>query len=115
MIRAHRFSWEMHNGPIPDGMDVCHNCPGGDNPSCVNPAHLFLGTRADNNRDMATKGRVRQGVTHPCARLTEDVVRQIRAAYVPHQNGYMRVANTFGITVSSATKIIKRQQWKSVN
>lgn len=58
---AHRLAWELTYGAIPKNMNVCHNCPDGDNPACCNPAHLFLGTQGDNVRDMFGKGRGNPG------------------------------------------------------
>jgi hypothetical protein len=61
-LKAHRFSWEWYIGPIPYGMHVLHHC---DNPGCVRPDHLFIGTQADNNRDRAAKERNRPKSTYP--------------------------------------------------
>jgi hypothetical protein len=63
-IQAHRFSWGLVNGPVPDGFILCHNCPDGDNPACVRQSHLFLGTNADNSADMVRKGRQSHGEEH---------------------------------------------------
>src|SRR3954470_5960578 len=79
---AHRLSWELHNGPIPGGLHVLHRC---DNPPCVNPAHLFLGTQADNNRDRGRKGRNGghkiRGAANGRAKLSPTDVAAIRRAY----------------------------------
>lgn len=75
--RAHRLSWVAWRGPIPAGMAILHRC---DNRRCVNPDHLFLGTRADNNRDCVAKGRKAVGEKHPAAKLTLAEVSAIRDA-----------------------------------
>lgn len=88
---AHRFSYELHYGPIPCGMHVCHKC---DNPGCVRPDHLFLGTDKDNHHDSIRKGR-RRGVV-----VTDEAVRAIKLA---RRNGESRpsIARRFGCSVST--------------
>lgn len=83
VIYAHRASYEIHRGPIPDGLWVLHRC---DNPQCVNPSHLFLGDRLANVHDAMSKGRMRKppipnrpGELNPNAKLTDKKVRQIQA------------------------------------
>jgi HNH endonuclease len=77
--RAHRFSWTLHRGPVPDGLCVLHNCPGGDNPTCVNPEHLWLGSNRDNIEDRERKGRGAKGSRIAQSVLTEEVVLRARA------------------------------------
>ena len=73
---AHRVMYEMQNGPIEEGLIVMHSC---DNPSCVNPNHLTLGTHKDNFEDSVTKGRMKiKGEEHPCSKLTNKDVIKIR-------------------------------------
>lgn len=94
---AHRFSYELHKGPIPDGMYVCHTC---DNPPCVNPAHLWLGSSAANQEDRVRKGR------HSWARIMPEQAVAIRAA---HESGEaLRViASRFGIAKSTASRVCR--------
>lgn len=79
-VPAHRFSYELHFGEIPEGLLVCHEC---DVKVCVNPEHLFLGTNQDNTDDMITKGRkaTTKGVLNGRSKLDEEIVRCIRKYY----------------------------------
>lgn len=104
MELAHRASWILHFGAIPDGLDVCHNCPERDNPSCVNPAHLFVGTRSDNMRDYCNKGGKLGGAKHPMygrengsCKLTNEQVEEIRKLYIPGYGHQIQLAKRFGV------------------
>ena len=109
---AHRFSYEIHKGVIPKGMSICHAC---DTPLCVNPAHLWLGTRADNTLDMFTKGRAKpaKGEHHHFHKLTENDIHGIRSRYA--QGELQRVlAQEYGVNRSHISMIVHRKVWKHI-
>lgn len=107
--RAHRVSYEAHIGPIADGLIVLHSC---DNPLCVNPKHLSLGTHQDNSDDKVSKGRQARGQTNGSAKLTEDAVRLIRR--YAGTRSYQSIANDFGVHKSSITDILNNRTWTHV-
>jgi hypothetical protein len=107
---AHRVAWEAVNGPIPEDMCVLHKC---DNRKCVNPAHLFLGTRADNNKDMWEKDRGWSPFNSGVGMTTnEAVVKEIRAA--PKDVPNRHLAKVFGISPTHVGRIRRNLVWKHV-
>lgn len=116
--QAHRVAWELVYGPIPDGLWVLHNCPGGDNPSCVNVEHLFLGTAIDNARDMASKGRcalTRNPENHPSRVLTAKKVRRMRLLYATGLVKYDEVARMFMCNRQTAREAIIGRTWPDID
>lgn len=106
MCRAHRLAWEDANGPIPTGIDVLHKC---DVPACINIAHLWLGTDADNRADCVAKGRHRgpRGTRARSARLTEEQVRAIRKSTL----GSVLLAREYGVSLQQIWYIRTRKHW----
>jgi hypothetical protein len=112
LMPAHRFMWMITHGPIPDPeMKICHTC---DHGWCVNPAHLFLGTQADNMRDCRKKGRHMHGERHYKAKLTADAVRFIRAAVKTGQRR-AELGALFGITRTHVNQLITGHTWQHVS
>ena len=105
--RAHRLSYMMHKGPIPEGKFVCHSC---DNPSCVNPDHLFLGSCAENISDMVQKGRNAHGECS-YAKLTHAQVNEIRAIYAAGGISQRALGERYGISRSMVGLITRGERW----
>ncbi len=105
---AHRIAWELTKGPISPNLDVCHHC---DNPPCVNPSHLFLGTASDNLKDSVRKGRLNHsGERNGNAKLTETLIREIRSSVLTIRN----LATRFGVSETNISSIQKGLTWKLV-
>lgn len=112
---AHRLAYELARGPIPDGLCVCHTC---DNPPCVNPDHLWLGTHQDNMRDRNIKGRTakQSGRTNARKRnasklLTDQQILEIRRRYIPGQVTQIELAKEYGISKRFLWDIVTRRRW----
>jgi hypothetical protein len=101
---AHRFSWEITHGPIPEGLCICHHC---DNPSCVRPDHLFLGTHQDNVWDSKRKGR------RP-AKLNVEAVKEIRKHEERTYKIARKLAAKFEVTATAIWNVWTGQSWKHV-
>lgn len=109
---AHRVAWELANGAIQNDLFVCHRC---DNPSCCNPAHLFLGTNDDNLKDAVRKGRTSRGVNRPNSKLTPEIVIEARRRYQAGEFSN-NLATEFGVdehTMYSA--IIGKKSWQWID
>jgi len=106
---AHRLVWEWKHGSEPE-LCVLHRC---DNPSCVNPAHLFLGTHKDNaaDRDAKRRRRAPKGTLNGMARLTEADARAIRRTYVPGRTDCVALAKTYGVTPEHLKRIARGESW----
>lgn len=113
---AHRVSYILSFGAIEAGLDICHRC---DNPPCVNPSHLFPGTRKENMADGTSKGRLVgkrhvEGVAHPFAKLNPTSVREMRALYAAGGVDTFALAAKYGVRQSTAWAAIRGFTWKSV-
>jgi hypothetical protein len=109
--RAHRFSYETYKGEIPKDNVVCHRC---DNPSCVNPGHLFAGTKKDNTQDMLRKNRQGtfrlKGEENPKAKLkSSDILNIIKST-----ESYSKLARLYNVGKSTIARIKKRQTWAHI-
>ena len=104
-----RIAWVMTFGPIPEGLFVCHKC---DNPSCVNPGHLFLGTPKDNMQDKSKKMRGTFGRSVNTVKLTEEQVIEIRFKYSSGNISPGKLAKEYSVSRTAVRKIIDMENWK---
>ena len=107
---AHRAAWIIEHGVIPEDLVVCHHC---DNPLCVRPSHLFLGTIVENNRDKTIKGHDLRGEQVGTAKLTAEAVREIRQADEAGQS-HREIAKEYGVDRSTIWLVATRKYWRHI-
>lgn len=111
--QVHRFSYEYYIGKIPTGLLVCHHC---DNPLCVRPSHLFVGTDQDNKNDMVAKGRSTKGrmagEKHPFAQLTDFEALEIKRLFASGDYSQKELKNKFSVSYSVIHGIVREKRWK---
>ena len=112
MVSTHRLAWELTNGSIPDSMHVLHHC---DNPSCIKPGHLFLGTNQDNMTDMANKGRSskKYGTNNPSAKLSNSQVLEIKERLCNGETAAI-IANDYPVTRGIIYHIKNGRAWNHI-
>lgn len=124
--RVHRLSYEIHNGIFDTNYDVCHKC---DNPPCVNPNHLFLGTAKENCQDTVRKGRTKRGKDHGLnlhperrpwgerngqSKLTIEAVQDIRKSYESRVSSVNELASKYKVSEFNIYKVLSRKLWPNV-
>lgn len=111
--KAHRMAYECANGPIESGLVVRHKC---DNKLCVNPAHLEVGTVADNSRDMVTRGRSSKGSSRPDSILTDEIVATARRRYNTDLNTACKdLYKEYGVSQTTMLKALRGETWAHVS
>lgn len=128
-FKAHRFAYALLHGPIPPNYHVAHNCPGGDNKACCNPAHMLLLTPQEHALDATLKGQrstgdksgsrthpesLRRGNNHPNAKLTDHDVINIRERHASGRHSYVKLGLAYGVSNTCIRSIVRRDGWKHI-
>lgn len=109
---ASRVAWILFRGEIPAKLCVCHSC---DNPSCVNPDHLWLGTMTENMADCDTKKRRKYGEAHTGHKLTDELVREARALYKTGDYTQRKLAARYGVAKNAIALMLRGKTWAGVS